>query len=94
MEPARIRRKNWPWFHFRHGQRRGQTFADGNHHNSIIAFEDGNDATYHLYIYRGTVFEIIETFETSEDGQRLFTTILAIISHSLSLLIPKIHGLI
>ena len=49
----------------------GQTFADGNHHSSMIAFEDGKDATYHLYVYRGTVFEIIETIETSEDGQRL-----------------------
>jgi hypothetical protein len=49
----------------------GQTFADGNHHSSMIAFEDGKDATYHLYMYRGTVFEIIETIETSEDGQRL-----------------------
>jgi hypothetical protein len=34
----------------------GQTFADGNHHSSMIAFEDGKDATYHLYMYRGTVF--------------------------------------
>ena len=49
----------------------GQTFADGNHHSSMIAFEDGKDATYHLYIYRGTVFEIIETIEASEDGHRL-----------------------
>jgi len=28
----------------------GQTFADGNHHSSMIDFEDGKDATYHLYI--------------------------------------------
>jgi hypothetical protein len=49
----------------------GQTFADGNHHSSMIAFEDGKDATYHLYVYRGTMFEIIETIETSENGQRL-----------------------
>lgn len=49
----------------------GHTFADGNHHSSMIAFEDGKDATYHLYMYRGTVFEIIETIEISEDGQRL-----------------------
>jgi hypothetical protein len=49
----------------------GHTFADGIHHSSMIAFEDGKDATYHLYMYRGTVFEIIETIEISEDGQRL-----------------------
>jgi hypothetical protein len=49
----------------------GRTLADGNHHSSMIAFEDGKDATYHLYMYRGTVFEIIETIEASEDGQRL-----------------------
>jgi hypothetical protein len=49
----------------------GHTFADGNHHSSMVAFEDGKDATYHLYIYRGTMFEIIETIELSEDGQRL-----------------------
>lgn len=49
----------------------GQTFADGNHHSSVIAFEDGKDATYHLYMCRGTVFEIIETIEASEDGHRL-----------------------
>ncbi len=52
----------------------GQTFADGNHHSSMIAFEDGKNATYHLYIYRGTAFEIIETIETSEDGHRLIRT--------------------
>ena len=49
----------------------GQTFTDGNHHSSMIAFEDGKDATYHLYMYRGTVFEIIKTIEASEDGHRL-----------------------
>lgn len=49
----------------------GQTFADGNHHSSMIAFDNGKEATYHLYIYRGTVFEIIETIEVSEDGHRL-----------------------
>jgi hypothetical protein len=49
----------------------GQSFPDGNHHSSMIAFEDGKDATYHLYVYRGTMFEIIETIEFSEDGQRL-----------------------
>ena len=30
-----------------------QTFADGNHHSSIVAFEDGKDATYHLYVIVG-----------------------------------------
>jgi hypothetical protein len=49
----------------------GQTFADGSHHSSMIAFMDGKDATYHLYMYRGTVFEIIETIELSEDGHRV-----------------------
>jgi hypothetical protein len=49
----------------------GHTFADGNHHSSMVAFEDGKDATYHLYMYRGTMFEIIEAIELSEDGQRL-----------------------
>jgi hypothetical protein len=48
-----------------------RTSFDGNHHSSMIAFEDGKDATYHLYMYRGTLFEIIETIETSEDGQRI-----------------------
>ena len=52
----------------------GGTFADGNHHSSMTAFEDGKDATYHLYVYRGTVFEIIETIEASEDGRRLIRT--------------------
>jgi hypothetical protein len=37
----------------------------------MVAFEDGKDATYHLYVYHGTVFEIIETIEVSEDDQRL-----------------------
>jgi hypothetical protein len=37
----------------------------------MATFEDGKDATYHWYMYRGTVFEIISTIETSEDGQRL-----------------------
>jgi hypothetical protein len=49
----------------------GHTFADFNHHSSMVAFEDGKDATYHLYVYHGTVFEIIETIEVSEDDQRL-----------------------
>jgi hypothetical protein len=49
----------------------GHSFPDGNHHSSMITFENGKDATYHLYLYRGTLFEIIETIEFSEDGQRL-----------------------
>jgi hypothetical protein len=49
----------------------GHTFADGNHHSSMVAFEDGKDATYNLHVYRGTVFEVIETIEASEDGHRL-----------------------
>lgn len=53
------------------GSAAGQTFVDGSHHSSMIAFEDGKEATYHLYIYRGTMFEIVETIEISEDHQRL-----------------------
>ena len=26
----------------------GITFADGSHHSSMVAFEDGKEATYHL----------------------------------------------
>lgn len=47
----------------------GSTNVIGNHHSSMVAFEDGKDATYHLYIYNGTKFEIIETLE--DDGQRI-----------------------
>ena len=39
----------------------GHNFPDGSHHSSMIAFEDGKDATYHLYVYRGTMFEIIDS---------------------------------
>jgi hypothetical protein len=49
----------------------GFTEADGTHHSSMIAFEDGKDATYHLYIYRGVTFEILETLEESDDRQRI-----------------------
>ena len=49
----------------------GRTGADGNHHSSMIAFEDGKNATVHFYVYRGTPFEVIETIEVSDDGQRL-----------------------
>jgi len=49
----------------------GHTFADGNHHSSMAAFDDGKEATYHLYVFRGHVFEIVETIEVSPDGERL-----------------------
>jgi hypothetical protein len=49
----------------------GMTFVDGTHHSSMIAFEEGKEVTIHFYVYRGTPFEIIETMEMSEDGQRL-----------------------
>ena len=47
------------------------TNLDGSYHSSMMAFENGKDATFHLYIYRGTPFEVIETMEISDDGQRL-----------------------
>ena len=47
------------------------TNLDGSHHSSMMAFEYGKDATFHLYIYRGTPFEVVETMEISDDGQRL-----------------------
>lgn len=47
----------------------GMTHVDGTHHSSMTAFEDGKDATYHLYIYRGVQFEIIETLE--DDSERI-----------------------
>lgn len=49
----------------------GMTHVDGSHHSSMAAFEDGKDATVHLYVYRGTPFEIVETVEFSNDGNRL-----------------------
>jgi hypothetical protein len=49
----------------------GMTHVDGSHHSSMIAFEDGKEVTVHIYVYRGTQFEIVETVETSADGQRL-----------------------
>ena len=49
----------------------GMTLVDGDHHSSMIAFEDGNDATVHFYVYRGTPFEITETIEVSDDGRSL-----------------------
>lgn len=49
----------------------GTTDVVGNHHSSMVAFENGKDATYHLYIYNGTKFEILETIEESADGRWL-----------------------
>jgi hypothetical protein len=49
----------------------GHTFPDGNHHSSMVAFEDGKEATYHLYMFRGHMFEVIETIEMSADGEHL-----------------------
>jgi hypothetical protein len=49
----------------------GHTFADGRHHSSMAAFEDGKEATYHLYIFRGHAFEVVETIEISPDGEHL-----------------------
>jgi hypothetical protein len=49
----------------------GTTDVVGNHHSSMVAFEDGKDATYHLYIYDGTQFEILETMEESSDSRWL-----------------------
>ena len=37
----------------------------------MIAFEDDKDATVHFYVHRGTPFEITETIEVPDDGQRL-----------------------
>lgn len=49
----------------------GMTHADGSHHSSMIAFEDGKEATVHFYVYRGIPFEVTETIEISDDGRRL-----------------------
>jgi hypothetical protein len=49
----------------------GMTRVDGTHHSSMVAFENGKDATYHLYVYRGVTFEIVETLEESPDGQQI-----------------------
>jgi hypothetical protein len=49
----------------------GHAFADGNHHSSMVAFEDGKEATCHVYMFRGHVFEVVETIEISADGERL-----------------------
>jgi hypothetical protein len=49
----------------------GHTFGDGTHHSSMVAFEDGKEATYHLYVFRGHMFEVVETIDISADGERL-----------------------
>lgn len=49
------------------GSGSGSTRIDGTHHSSMVAFEDGKDATVHFYIYQGTPFEVIETLEVSGD---------------------------
>jgi hypothetical protein len=49
----------------------GTTAVDGTHHTSMAAFADGRDATYHLYLFRGCAFEILETVEVSENGERI-----------------------
>jgi len=53
------------------GSGRGHTFPNGNHHSSMVAFEDGKEATYHLYMFRGHTFEVVETIEMSADGEHL-----------------------
>lgn len=53
------------------GSGAGMTQVDGSHHSSMVAFDDGKDATVHFYIYRGTPFQITETIEMSEDQERL-----------------------
>jgi len=53
------------------GSGSGHTFADGNHHSSMVALEDGKEATYHLYVFRGHSFQVVETIEISADGERL-----------------------
>jgi hypothetical protein len=37
----------------------------------MVAFEDGKEATYHLYVFRGHIFEVVETIEISVEGERL-----------------------
>lgn len=53
------------------GSGTGMTEVTGDHHSTMIAYEDGRDATFHLYVYRGNTFEIIETVEISGDGQKI-----------------------
>ncbi len=53
------------------GSGAGMTFFDGDHHSSMAAFEDGKDVTYHLFIFRGHKFEIIERYEMTPDGKRV-----------------------
>ena len=49
----------------------GGTSADGNYRCSMAAFEDGKEATYHLYVFRGHMFEVVETIEISADSEHL-----------------------
>ena len=37
----------------------------------MVALEDGKEATYHLYVFRGHSFQVVETIEISADGERL-----------------------
>jgi hypothetical protein len=37
----------------------------------MAAFANGKAATYHLYVFRGHTFEILETIEISADGERI-----------------------
>jgi len=53
------------------GSGSGHTFLDGCHHSSMLTFVDGKEATFHIYVFRGHMFEIIETLEISDDGQHL-----------------------
>lgn len=50
------------------GSGAGGSAVDGTHHSSMVAFVNGKDATYHIYIFRGYRFEILETIELSSDG--------------------------
>jgi hypothetical protein len=49
----------------------GMTHVEGNYHSSMVAFEKGKDATVHFYVFQGVPFEITETLEISDDGQKL-----------------------
>lgn len=54
------------------GSGAGSTRIDGTHHSSMVAFENGEDATIHFYVCCGTPFEVIETLKMS--GERLIRT--------------------
>jgi hypothetical protein len=49
----------------------GSTAVDGTHHSSMVAFVNGKDARYHIYVFRGHIFEILETIELSDDGRHI-----------------------